>query len=60
MKVHIKKDGTDNNQSVRLIERSASGTSPMILYLKLYISRTIQYIRKIAKKIRIRATKNQI
>ena len=55
----IKKDGTENNQSVRLNDLSASGISPIIVYLRLYISRIIQYIRNNARNIRIKATKNQ-
>ena len=58
MNVQIKKDGTDNNQSVRLMDLSASGISPRIVNLRLYISRIIQYIRNNARNIRIKATKN--
>ena len=59
MNVQMKKDGTENNQSVRLNDLSASGISPRIVYLRLYISRIIQYIRNNARNIRIKATKNQ-
>ena len=44
----MKKEGTESNQSDKLNDE-ASGTSLIILCLNAYISKTIQYIIKIAK-----------
>ena len=54
----MKKEGTDNSQSDKLNEE-ASGTSLMILCRNAYISKTIQYMMKIAKSKRIKLATNQ-